>query len=394
MSNWQQRQQQRQQVLREAGLWRDRPLLTSAPGREVQVNGVWRLNFASNDYLGLASDNALVDEARVLHGEAGWAGSTASHALAGHHMPHHLLEDELADWLSVERAIVFSSGYLANLAVQTALLETGDLLLHDKLNHASLIDGAHLSSATFKRYPHNDMAALARRLAQANDGLKMVVSDAVFSMDGDWVDLAAMQALCHDHDALLIVDEAHSFGVLGEAGRGLFAHQSVRATESVLRVGTLGKAFASSGAFIAGSQLLIDSVMQFGRAYRYTTAQPPYQASFTRAALRRVIAGASLREHLSRLIDYFRLGAQALGLTLLESHTPIQPVLLGDSDRALRWQGWLDAAGLWVPAIRTPTVPSGSARLRISIMASHQLSDIDRLIEGLMFCQQQEQRLC
>lgn len=389
---WQQRLTERQQQRQQLGLWRSRPLLTSAPGVRVQVNGQWLINFASNDYLGLAESPDLPLLAQGLHQQAGNAGSTASHVLAGHHLPHHLLEDELADWLGVERVLLFSSGYLANLAVQTALLQDGDALYHDKLNHASLLDGARLSSAHFQRYAHNDMEALARRLAQPTEGLTMVVTDGVFSMDGDSVCLGKMLPLVAEQDGLLVVDEAHSFGVLGEQGRGLFVHQQQAADASVLRVGTLGKAFASSGAFIAGSGLLIDSIAQWGRSYIYTTAQPPYQASFSRAALRLLAGevGEAARVKLDELIAVFRQGAQALGLSLLPSSTPIQPILLGSNERALAWQAKLWQSGFWLPAIRPPTVAEGTARLRVSLSAGHSVEQIEALLTALAVCQREE----
>lgn len=391
LTAWQTRLTQRLTHQRDAGLWRDRPLMTSAPAARVQVNGKWLTSFASNDYLGLAADASLATDALALNADAGLGGSSASHVLAGHHLPHHLLEDELADWLGVDRVLLFSSGYLANLAVQTAFMQQGDRLIHDKLNHASLIDGALLSGVNFKRYPHNDMKALARRLAQPNDGLTMVVTDGVFSMDGDVVNLPAMRDVLVDKDVLLVVDEAHSFAVLGEQGRGTFSHFGIEAGQNVLRVGTLGKAFGSSGAFVAGSALLIDTIAQFARSYRYTTAQPPYQASFTRAALRRVQQGDDLRAQLTQLIAYFRQGAEALGLTLMPSLTPIQPILLVDNARAMRWQQQLWDAGFWVPAIRPPTVPEGTARLRLSICANHSLEQIDALLVALSVCLQNEQ---
>lgn len=393
MLTWQQRLTERHQQRKAQGLWRSRPLLTSAPGVRVQVNGQWLVSFASNDYLGLAESVELPRLAEQWHQQAGKAGSTASHVLAGHHLPHHLLEDELADWLGVERVLLFSSGYLANLAVQTALLELGDALYHDKLNHASLLDGAQLSTALFQRYAHNDMKALARRLAQSTDGLTMVVTDGVFSMDGDSVELSQLLPLVAQHDALLVVDEAHSFGVLGDQGKGLFAHQQQQAANaSVLRVGTLGKAFASSGAFIAGSSLLIDSIAQWGRSYIYTTAQPPYQASFSRASLKLLAGdvGEAARIKLTELIAYFRQGAEALGLSLMPSSTPIQPILLGTNERALAWQSHLWQQGYWVPAIRPPTVAEGKARLRLSLSAQHSCQQLDGLLEALALCQREE----
>lgn len=391
MTPWQSRLTQKLAQRRDQGLWRQRPLVTSHPtATRIQVNGQWMLNFASNDYLGLASDTRMAEEAFKLNQSAGSAGSTASHLLAGHHLPHHLLEDELADWLGVERAILFSSGYLANLAVQTALLSAEDWVIHDKLNHASLIDGAQLASANFKRYPHLDMAGLERRLEQQASGLNMIVSDGVFSMDGDQAPLASIAHLAQVHQSLLVIDEAHAFGVLGRAGKGTFDHQGVTITDNLLRVGTLGKAFASSGAFIAGSQLLIDAIMQFARPYIYTTAQPPYQASFSRIALQRIIGGEDKRAHLQTLIAFFQQEARIAGLPTMVSETPIQPLLIGCSEQVMRWQMNLWNQGIWVPAIRPPTVPIGSARLRISLSAGHSLADIERLLSALSQCQKEQ----
>lgn len=401
---WQQRLTNRHHARKSVALWRERPLLTSSPSVQVQVNGQWLTNFASNDYLGLAADASLAAEALALNAGSGLGGSSASHVLAGHQLPHHLLEDELADWLGVERVLLFSSGYLANLAVQTAFMQQGDRLIHDKLNHASLIDGALLSGVNFKRYPHNDMSALARRLAEPIEGLTMVVSDGVFSMDGDIVNLPEMIPLVSRDDVLWVVDDAHAFGVLGAAGSGSLSYYEqqhllvssasplVAQTENLLRVGTLGKAFGSSGAFIAGSALLIDTIAQFARSYVYTTAQPPYQASFSRAALRRIQgeSGDELRAQLHRLIECFRAGAAQLGLSLMPSLTAIQPILLGSNARVLAWQEALWRLGQWVPAIRPPTVPEGQARLRISLSAAHSMAHIDALLAALAECQQQE----
>lgn len=392
MSAWLQREHQRLLARAADGLMRQRPLLTSPPGALTQVNGVMVLNFASNDYLGLAADDRLLVDAGQLHGNAARLGSTASHVLSGHHLPHHLLEDELADWLGVERALVFSSGYLANLAVQTALLRSGDRVLHDKLNHASLLDGARLSPAMFRRYAHADAGALARRLSQPADGLTMVVSDGVFSMDGDVAPLEALHELTRAQQALLVVDEAHAFGVMGADGRGSVAAAGLSPWPELLRVGTLGKAFGSSGAFIAGSGVLIEAIAQYGRSYVYTTAQAPWQASISRAALRHLASeqGDVLRARLAELIMRFREGASQLGLSLLPSMTPIQPVVLGDNDRAWRWQQQLWQRGIWVPAIRPPTVPAGQARLRISLSAVHAPAQVDALLDALAACQRSE----
>ncbi|WP_367122725.1 8-amino-7-oxononanoate synthase [Sulfurivirga sp.] len=378
-----QRLQQRLAAQRAADLWRTPPLVTSPTGTHIQLNGRQVINFAANDYLGLTEDPDI--RAAVCADDQAGFGSGAAHLVSGHHLHHHLLEDELADWLGVERVLLFSTGYMANLAVQQALAQRGDTLIHDKLNHASLLDGARLSEAVLKRYPHVDMKALARRLAAA-EGQAIIVTDGVFSMDGDLAPLPEIMRLKAAHSAWLVVDEAHAFGVVGQSGRGTFEHFGLTADENVVRVGTLGKAFGVFGAFVAGTTEVIEALVNFARPWIYTTALPPANALAARVALKKVRTADEARAHLRRLIDRFRREAAGLGLTLMASATPIQPVLLGEAARALAWSRRLFERGLHVPAIRPPTVPQGQARLRITFSARHTEADLDHLLEALEAC--------
>lgn len=361
----------------------------------MQINGLQVINFSSNDYLGLANDPQIkADLIAALQNENIGYGSGAAHLVTGHHLHHHLLEDELADWLGVERTLLFSTGYMANLAVQQTLMQSGDLILADKLNHASLIDGALHSEAELKRYAHNDMAVLDRRLqtfaeknAQKNStGQVLIATDGVFSMDGDIAPLPEIQSLAKQYGAWLLVDDAHGFGMLGQKGRGSFDYFDLKPDANTIIVGTLGKAFGTSGAFVAGSQLLIETLIQFARPYIYTTASPQLNAIATRSALQRVKSMDKERALLQQHIARFRAGAEQLGLQLWPSPTAIQPIMLGDSATALRWNEQLKQRGFWVTAIRPPTVPKGQARLRITLTAKHTSEQIDALLNALHAC--------
>ena len=365
---------------RQADLFRRVPLVTTPPGTHIQLNGKTLINFAANDYLGLSEDPTI--RRAVCAAPDAAFGSGAAHLISGHHLHHHLLEDALADWLGVERVLLFSTGYMANLAVQQALMQRGDTLIHDKLNHASLLDGARLAEATLKRYPHRDIAVLQKRLHTAT-GQVMIVTDGVFSMDGDLAPLPEIMALKAQHGAWLLVDEAHALGVLGATGRGSFEHFGLNADEDTLRVGTLGKAFGVFGAFVAGSQVAIDALINLARPWIYTTALPPANALAARVALEKVQQADDARAHLQALVHHFRVGATDIGLTLWASETPIQPVILGEAATAVAWSRALFEQGFHVPAIRPPTVPQGSARLRITFSARHTLEDVDRLLTAL-----------
>jgi len=368
-------------------LYRRRPLVVSAQQPLMQINGIECINFSSNDYLGLANHpqikQALIQGLQSQNSLS--YGSGAAHLVTGHHLNHHLLEDELADWLGVERTLLFSTGYMANLAVQQTLMRAGDTILADKLNHASLIDGAKLSDAEFKRYPHLDMLALERRLqqAQAKNSQAMIVTDGVFSMDGDMAPLNTLQKLAQKYQAWLFVDDAHGIGTLGNYGKGCFEHFGLEPDENTIIVGTLGKAFGTSGAFVAGSQVMVEALIQFGRPYIYTTAMPQLNALAIREALKLVQNGQASRETLQQNIRHFKEGALNLGLELWPSDTAIQPILLGKSETAMKWSEALKQAGFWVTAIRPPTVPKNQARLRVTLSASHTAEQIDQLLQTL-----------
>jgi len=348
----------------------------------VRVDGHAVLGFCSNDYLGL-SDHPLVTEAFIAAARRWGVGSGSSHLVSGHCEEHHALEEELAQFVGRPRALLFSTGYMANLAVGAALLNRGDRVLEDRLNHASLLDAGLASGADFARYPHGDVTELQRRLAVAHPGQSMVATDGVFSMDGDIAPLRELARLCAAHDAWLFVDDAHGFGVLGATGRGCVEDAGLGLHDVPVLMCTLGKAVGTFGAFVAGSASLIESLIQHGRTYIYTTALPPAIAGATRAALRVMQREAWRRERVLRHVQRFRAAALDAGLRLMPSQTPIQPIVFGSESAALQASRALLEAGLWVPAIRPPTVPAGSSRLRITFTASHSDTDIERLIDAL-----------
>ena len=369
-----------------------------APRQTVTThNGTPRelLAFCSNDYLGLANHPVLVD---ALAEGARWygAGSGASHLISGHSRAHALLEDDLAEMLSPQgpelRVLTFCTGYMANLALLTALGDAQATIYADLLNHASLIDGARLAKAAVYTYPHNDLAGLERRIAACSTPRKLIVTDGVFSMDGDLAHLPELLALAERHDAYLIVDDAHGFGVLGAQGRGVLSHVGLR-SERLICMGTLGKAAGVAGAFVAAHRTVIDWLVQSARAYIYTTAQPPAVAHAVRASLRLIRGdeGEQRRRHLVELVTAFRRGVPEVlgdllstrGWQLAASQTAIQPLIVGSSEDALAMSAALESQGVWVPAIRPPTVPSGSARLRITFSAAHGFGDVERLLSAL-----------
>ncbi|BBP42454.1 8-amino-7-oxononanoate synthase [Thiosulfativibrio zosterae] len=370
-------------------LYRARPLALSAQQPSMQINGKQVINFSSNDYLGLANAPELKNALQQTLSQNLSVGSGAAHLVTGHSLEHHLLEDELADWLGVERVLLFSTGYMANLAVQQVLMQKGDLILGDKLNHASLIDGALQSDADFKRYAHNDMSALEKRLSKTQhaDSATLIVSDGVFSMDGDLTKLPELQKLAKNNQAWLFLDDAHGFGALGKHGKGCFEYFDCQPDTNTILMGTLGKAFGVSGAFVAGSQTLIETLINFARPYIYTTAMSPMMAAAGREALRLVKQADARREHLNQLIQQFRIGASQLGLPLMDSPSAIQPIVLGDAATALAWSEQLKQQGFWVGAIRPPTVPHNTARLRITLSAAHTAEQVDSLLEALAACQ-------
>ncbi|MBO9550927.1 8-amino-7-oxononanoate synthase [Pseudomonas sp.] len=369
---------------RAADLYRQRPLLESPQGPEVVVDGQRLLAFCSNDYLGLANHPEVI--AAWQAGAARWGvGGGASHLVIGHSAPHHAVEEALAELTGRPRALLFSTGYMANLGAITALVGQGDTVLQDRLNHASLLDGGLLSGARFSRYLHNDPVSLASRLGKAT-GNTLVVTDGVFSMDGDLADLPALAAVARARGAWLMVDDAHGLGTLGEQGGGVVEHFGLSIDDVPVLIGTLGKACGTAGAFVAGSEELIEALVQFARPYIYTTSQPPALACATLKSLELLRRETWRREHLAALIRQFRQGASQIGLQLMDSPTPIQPILIGDSAQALKLSRMLRDRGLLVTAIRPPTVPAGSARLRVTLSAAHSEAQVQLLLNALAEC--------
>lgn len=362
---------------RHAGRWRQRRTRRWSDGCR---------DFAGNDYLGLAGDPRLA-EAQAKGARRLGAGARASHLVSGHLDVHEALEQRLAALTGRPAALLFSTGYMANLGALQALCDPDTRVFQDRLNHASLLDGARLADARSRRFHHGDLADLERLLARApNDGRRLVVSDGVFSMDGDVADIAGLAATCARHEAWLMVDDAHGLGVLGEAGDGC-AGRAHGVDEVPVLVGTLGKALGSAGAFVAGSQALVEHLIQFARPYVYTTAQPPGVATATLKALDLLEAEPERRTRLASLIRRFRHEATLLGLPLAASTTPIQPLVLGDCQRVMEWAARLAERGILVGAIREPTVPRGQSRLRITLSAAHTDADLEALLEGLAGCQ-------
>jgi 8-amino-7-oxononanoate synthase len=363
------------------GLLRRRRLLQTPQSPHIVVDGKPYLAFCSNDYLGLASHAELVaalQQGAAQHG----AGAAAAHLVSGHTQVHEQLETALATFVAKPAALLFSTGYMANLGVVQALVGKGDTVYADKLNHASLNDAMLLSRAAVQRYRHNDIAQLAQQLASAGSGRKLIITDAVFSMDGDLAPLAALLALCEQHDAWLLVDDAHGFGVLGEHGQGSLSHCGI-ASERIIYMATLGKAAGVFGAFVAAEPVVIDTLVNHARSYVYTTAAPPALASATLASLRLIAQGEERRAQLQRLIAQLRSGLHGLPWQLMPSATAIQPLLIGENQAALDLSAALSERGIWVAAIRPPTVPEGTARLRITLSAAHTAADVTRLIEAL-----------
>jgi len=362
------------------GLYRHYPdALASPQGPEVVVNGQRFVNFCSNDYLGLANHPTVAAAFKRGVDEYG-VGSGASHLVVGHSRAHQQLEAALAERLGYERVLLFSSGYLANLGVIDALLARGDVVYQDRLNHASLLDGGRLSAARMRRYPHTQCDVLERWLQAQTDGRALVVSDAVFSMDGDSAPLPLLATICQQQRALLMVDDAHGFGVLGPHGQGSVRSAGLTQQQVPLYMATLGKAVGVSGAFVAGSNDVIDYLLQYVRTHTYTTAMPPAVAVAAMSALSLIDQAGQQRQHLQHLIQRFQTGMRTLGYALMPSTTPIQPVPLGTVERSIEMAAALKRAGFLVSAIRPPTVPAGTARLRVTLSAAHSEAQVDQLL--------------
>jgi 8-amino-7-oxononanoate synthase len=367
--------------LTQQGLYRSRRVVDSPQGIHLQLNGKSVINFCSNDYLGLANHPVVVQAFKDAVDSYG-VGSGSAHLVCGHSAAHHALEDELAEFTGRERALLFSTGYMANIGVINALVGRGDAVFEDRLNHASLLDGGLSSGAKFKRYAHVDTNHLEKLLAQATAN-KLIVTDGVFSMDGDVAPLSDLAQMAKKHDAWLMVDDAHGLGAIGATGGGLLEHFGLSQDDVPVLMGTLGKGFGTFGAFVAGSEVLIETLIQKARTYIYTTALPPAIAGATRASLKIVIAENWRREKLQALVTRFRLGAEHLGLNLMPSSSAIQPIIIGDSEAAVALSNALLEAGFLVSAIRPPTVAQGRARLRVTFSALHEDWQVDSLLEAL-----------
>ncbi len=367
-------------------LRRRRRIVDSPCGARIEADGQLKLSFCSNDYLGLANHPELVEA--LCAGARRWgAGAGASHLVSGHLRPHELLEQRLAEFTGMPRTLTFSAGYLANLGVVPALVGRGDAIFADRLNHASLIDAAIASRATHQRYPHGDSAALERLLAASTARRKMILTDAVFSMDGDLAPLPELFELAERFDAWLVVDDAHGFGVLGRDGRGTLSHFGLPASPRIVTIGTFGKAAGLAGAFVGGDCNVIEWLLQRARTYVFTTAAPPALAEALLKSVDLIAAAGDRRSHLLALIARLRQGIGAFAdqrrWRLADSPTPIQPIVIGDNEAALALAASLDASSILVPAIRPPTVPNGTARLRVSLSAAHSESDVDQLVATL-----------
>ncbi|MES9942891.1 MAG: 8-amino-7-oxononanoate synthase [Candidatus Thiodiazotropha sp. 6PLUC2] len=367
---------------RDARLYRERKVVSSPQQTEMVVDGRPMLVFCSNDYLGLANHPELISALQQAASEYG-VGSGAAHLINGHTAIHHALEEELAEFTGRPRALLFSTGYMANLGVITALLGRGDCLLEDRLNHASLVDAGQLSQAKVKRFQHADSESLERQIKLCEAEHRLIATDGVFSMDGDLAPLPELARIARHHNSWLMVDDAHGLGVLGEQGRGTLSHFGQSIDEVPILMGTLGKGFGTFGAFVAGSDDLIETLIQQSRSYIYTTAMPSAIAEATRVSLRIAQQENWRRERLVKLVARFRLAAEQIGLPLMASDTPIQPILAGSADQALSWSMALQEKGILVSAIRPPTVPEGRARLRLTFSANHTERQLDRLLDAL-----------
>jgi 8-amino-7-oxononanoate synthase len=369
-------------VRKQQHLYRSRLITQGPQGAEIAVDGQAYLNFCSNDYLGLANHPDVVASFQAAANVYG-VGGGASHLVNGHSTAHHQLEDALAEFTGRTRALLFSSGYMANLGVISALLKRGDAVFQDRLNHASLLDAGLLSGARCQRFRHADSADLSQRLASSNANRKLVVSDGVFSMDGDIAPLAELVKTSQQNNAWLMVDDAHGVGCLGEAGGGSLELLQLDQQQVPVLMGTLGKGFGTSGAFVAGSEELIETLIQQARTYIYTTAMPPAIAAASLTSLKLVQAEHWRREKLTARIKQFRAGAEQRGLQLMASQTPIQPIVVGASELAIQMSQALKAKGVLVTAIRPPTVPAGTARLRVTLSASHTEQQVEQLLTAL-----------
>ncbi|HEY8219564.1 MAG TPA: 8-amino-7-oxononanoate synthase [Methylobacter sp.] len=363
------------------GLYRSRRVIESPQGINLDIDGRNVVNFCSNDYLGLANHPEVVNAFKAGADRYG-VGTGSAHLICGHSSAHHALEEELAEFTGRDRALLFSTGYMANIGVISALLGRGDAVFEDRLNHASLLDGGLLSGARFQRYGHADVTDLDAKLDKAQ-GNKLVVTDGVFSMDGDFAPLDELAIASKNHNAWLMIDDAHGLGVIGEHGGGILEYYGLGQQDVPVLMGTLGKGLGTFGAFVAGSDLLIETLIQKARTYIYTTAMPAAVVEATRASLKIAAAESWRRDKLKDLSERFSVGAGQLGLQVMRSPSAIQPILVGDSQSAVDLSNALLDAGFLVSAIRPPTVPQGSARLRVTFSALHEHQHVDHLLDAL-----------
>jgi 8-amino-7-oxononanoate synthase len=363
------------------GLLRQRRLLDSPQAEHIVANQHPYLSFCSNDYLGLANHPDLIVAMQKAAGDSG-VGSGASNLITGHHRYHDALEKQLATFVDLPAALLFSTGYMANIGVLGALTGRGDAIFADKLNHACLNDGAYFSHAEFQRYPHNDVAALEKLLQASTAKHKLIAADAVFSMDGDIAPIPEYLALCEKYDAYLYLDDAHGFGVLGEHGKGSLSHFNIKSPR-IIMMATLGKAAGVAGAFVAGEQVVIDYLIQKAKSYVYSTPAPPALSATLSASVKLIEQGDDLRANLNRSIAYLKNNLKLNQWQLMDSDTSIQPLVVGGNKEALALSEYLQTCGILVPAIRPPTVPVGTARLRISLSASHTLDDMEKLVDAI-----------
>lgn len=363
------------------GLLRQRRLLDSPQAEHIVANDKHFLSFCSNDYLGLANRPELIAAMQKAAGDSG-VGSGASNLITGHHRYHDELEKRLAKFVEMPSALLFSTGYMANIGVIGALMGRHDAIFADKLNHACLNEGAYLSRAAFHRFPHNDVVALEKLLKESTAQHKLIAADAVFSMDGDIAPLAEYLALCEKYDAYLYIDDAHGFGVLGEHGKGSLSHLNLKSPR-IIMMATLGKAAGVAGAFVAGEKVVIDYLIQKANSYVYSTPAPPALSATLTESVRLIEEGDELRAHLQSLIAYLKANLKTSKWQLMPSDTAVQPLVVGGNHEVVALSEYLQMQGILVPAIRPPTVPVNTGRLRISLSAAHSLEDIKRLIEAL-----------
>ena len=363
------------------GLLRQRRLLDSPQAEHIVTNDKKYLSFCSNDYLGLANHPALIAAMQAAAGDSG-VGSGASNLITGHHRYHDNLEKQLAKFVQMPAALVFSTGYMANIGVLGALVGRGDAIFADKLNHACLNDGGYYSMAEFNRFAHNDVVALEKLLKASKAKHKLIAVDAVFSMDGDIAPIPDYLRLCEQYDAYLYVDDAHGFGVLGEHGKGSLSHFNL-ASPRIIYMATLGKAAGVAGAFVAGEQVVIDYLIQTAKSYVYSTPAPPALSATLSASINLIEKGDDLRTHLQHLIATLKTNLSLQTWQLLPSNTAVQPLVVGSNQAVLALSEHLQKQGILVPAIRPPTVPVNTGRLRISLSAAHTESDVIQLAKAI-----------